>query len=98
MPYTDQSLPFAGTTAISRHNSYKAAVAAQQARGAKTRRYLDWLRHAGHATDQGAAECLGWPLQSICSIRNALVDANLVRAEGTQRGRYGRSVTVWRAL
>jgi hypothetical protein len=99
MPYTDTTpaLPFSGRTPISRHNSYKAAVAAQAGRGAKTRRYLDWLREVGDATDHGAAECLGWPLSSVCSIRNALVDDGLVVAVGSQMGRYNRSVTVWRA-
>jgi len=95
VPFTDQRLPFSGRTLLSRHNSYKAAVAAQAGRGAKTRAYLDFIRRAGHVTDWGAAECLGWPLSSITSIRNALLDAGLVEAVGSQVGRYGRVVTVW---
>lgn len=94
MSYTEAGLPFSGATIISRHNSYKAATVAQRTRGAKTQRYLDWLAEVGTATDQGAAECLGWPLSSICSIRNGCRDQ--VEPVGSLEGRYGRTVTLWR--
>jgi hypothetical protein len=97
MPYTDShpSLPFAGKTPRSRQNSYAAAVSASETRQAKSALYLAWLRKVGKATDHGAAEHFSWPLSSICSIRNGLVDKGLVTALGDCIGRYGKRVTIW---
>lgn len=99
MPYTDgqPSLPWSGKTATSRHCSERAAVSAAATRQWKSDRYLAWLRSVREATDHGAAEHFNWPLSSICSIRNGLVDRGLVEAVGTCAGRYGKKVTIWRA-
>jgi flavin-binding protein dodecin len=95
MPYTEQSLPFAGKTPRSRHCSYEAAVSAADTRAAKSARYLAWLQEVTQATDHGAAEHFQWPLSSICSIRNGLLDRGLVTAVGDCIGRYGKRVTIW---
>jgi hypothetical protein len=96
MPYTDQRLPFSGRSPLARHHSYQAAVAAGQTRGRKRRQYLDWLAAVRQATDHGAAEALGWPLSTVCSVRNACVDHGQVEAWGSAQGRYGKRVTIWR--
>lgn len=97
MPHTDTqpSLPFAGKTPRSRQNSYRAAVGAAPSRVRKAAMYLAWLRDVGKATDHGAAEYFRWPLSSICSIRNGLVDLGKVTAIGDCVGRYGKRVTIW---
>lgn len=90
-------LPFSGKTPRSRQNSYLAAVSASSTRIEKSARYLVWLREVGSATDHGAAEHFDWPLSSICSIRNGLVDRGVVTAIGDCVGRYGKRVTIWAA-
>lgn len=97
MPHTDTqpSLPFAGKVPRSRQNSYRSAVSAAITRKAKTVKYLAWLTSVKHATDHGAAEHFNWPLSSICSIRNGLVDLGKVTAIGDCIGRYGKRVTIW---
>lgn len=97
MPYTDTQppLPWSGKTPTSRHCSQQAAVSASQARVWKSGLYLTWLREVQHATDHGAQEHFGWPLSSVCSIRNGLVDRGLVTAIGSCVGRYGKAVTIW---
>ena len=97
MPHTDTQppLPFAGKTPRSRQNSFRAAVSASVTRKAKAARYLTWLRTVTKATDHGAAEHFGWPLSSICSIRNGLLDKGKVTAIGDCIGRYGKRVTIW---
>lgn len=99
MPFTDTGaqpeLPWQGKTPRSRQNSYKAAVGAQSTRVWKAAKYLAWLTEVGMATDHGAAEHFNWPLSSICSIRNGLVDRGLVTAIGDCVGRYGKTVTIW---
>jgi hypothetical protein len=97
MPHTDTqpSLPWSGKTPRSRQNSHRAAVSAAETRVAKCARYLLWLRAVKQATDHCAAEHFGWPLSSICSIRNGLVDLGKVTAIGDAMGRYGKRVTIW---
>lgn len=99
MPFTDTQppLPWSGKTPQSRHCSHEAAVTASQTRAWKSGRYLTWLQEVGRATDHGAAEHFNWPLSSICSIRNGLVDRGIVSAVGTCEGRYGKKVTIWSA-
>ncbi len=96
MPYTEQGLPFSGKVARSRQNSYLAAESAAAGRLLKSAMYLEWLRRVGKATDHGACEHFHtWPMSSICSIRNGLVDRGLVTAIGDCVGRYGKRVTIW---
>lgn len=99
MPYTDSnpSLPFSGKTSVSRHTSHQAAVSAAASRASKSDQYLAWLREVRIATDWGTAEHFQWPLSSVCSIRNALVDKGLVEVAGITMGRYGKQVALWRA-
>ena len=98
MPYTDQGLPFSGSTVTTRHTSHQAAVAASAKRGEKSTRYLGWLSMVGVATDWGAAEHFSWPLSSVCSIRNGLVDRGLVEVAGITTGRYHKQVAIWRVV
>ncbi len=97
MPYTDTqpSLPWTGKTPRSRQNSFRAAVSAAETRALKSDRYLAWLSVVKQATDHGAVEHFLWPLSSVCSIRNGLVDRGLVTAIGDAMGRYGKRVTIW---
>lgn len=98
MPYTQTGqpdLPWSGKAPISRHCSYEAALAARPGRAVKSDLYMDWLREVGQATDHGAAEHFNWPLSSICSIRNGLLDRGLVTALGSCVGAYGKRVTIW---
>lgn len=93
MPYLndDPRLPFAAGS----HTSYKAAEQAQRGHGEKTQRYLRVLQEFGPLSDFQAAELVGVPVQSICSIRNS-VKAKLVRA-GTTTGPYRNlQVQLWR--
>lgn len=98
MPYTESqpSLPWSGKTPQSRHCSQQAAVSAAATRVYKSQRYLDWLRRVGRASDHQAADDLGWPLSSICSIRNGLFDRGQIAVAGTIEGKYGKTVTLWR--
>lgn len=98
MPHTDSqpALPFQGKTATSRHTGYLGAVSAAPGREQKRLVYLKWLRTRGPASDQAAADALRYPLASICSIRNGLVDRGLVEVAGTVLGMYGRKVALWR--
>ena len=97
MPFTQTqpALPWSGKTSISRHCSHDAAVRASQTRVWKSAQYLAWLQDVQHATDHGAAEHFQWPLSSVCSIRNGLVDRGLVTAIGSCDGKYGKKVTIW---
>lgn len=97
MPFTDTqpALPWSGKTSTSRHCSERAAVSAATTRILKSAKYLKWLKLVGKATDHGAQEYFGWPLSSICSIRNGLVDRGYVTAVGSCEGRYGKQVTIW---
>jgi hypothetical protein len=90
MPITQAGLPFSGKTLTSKHCSYMAATEAQLQRGRKSQRYLDWLRLKGQLSDHQAADDLGWPLSSICSIRNGLFDRGLIEVAGTIEGKYGK--------
>ncbi len=93
------SLPFAGVTPISRHRSAQAAQAASRGRVTKTRHYVALLAEAGEAglSDHETVRLTGWPLSSVCSIRNGAVRAGLV-APSARVGvsPYGLQVTCWR--
>lgn len=97
MPFTDTQpqLPWQGKTPHAAHTSHEAAVSASATRALKSAQYLDWLKRVRQATDHGAAEHFGWPLSSVCSIRNGLVDRGLVTSIGVCVGRYGKKVTIW---
>jgi hypothetical protein len=95
VPYTQLGIPWNGRSAIARHNGQRAAESLAPLRGRKKHRLLEWARQVGTFTDAGAAECLGWPLSSLCSLRNALMDEGYIRAIGSTEGRYGKTVTVY---
>lgn len=99
MPYTQTGtqpeLPWKGRSPRARRNSHNAAVGAQSTRAWKSGLYLAWLRDVKQASDHAAAEHFNWPLSSICSIRNGLVDRGLVTDVGSCTGKYSKSVTLW---
>lgn len=91
------SLPFSGSTPISRHRSAQAAEAASHTRGLRTLQYLALLNRVGAdgVSDHEAQRMLGFPLSSINSIRNGcgrLVEPSARVGESP----YGRKVTCWR--
>ena len=90
-------LPFAGATPISRHYSALAAQAAMPTRATKTLQYLELLDTVGAfgISDHGTAKAMGWPLSSVCSIRNGLGPL-VVQADGHDLSPWGRKVTRWR--
>jgi hypothetical protein len=45
-----------------------------------------------------AADDLGWPLSTVCSVRNGLVDRGLVEVAGTILGKYSKTVALWRCV
>lgn len=92
MPYLDDAprLPFAPRS----HTSYKAAQAAQRGHGEKTLNYLRLLQEHAPLSDHQAAELLGVPLSSICSIRNIVKDK--LQKDGTAMSPYNRIVDCWR--
>ena len=75
-----------------------AAHAQQATRGAKKLRMLAYIRAHGQVSDQGLADGLGLPLQSVCSLRNALVSEGLVSHAGNTMGQYGKTVSLWGPL
>lgn len=99
MPYTvtgnQPELPWKGRSSRARKHSYDAAVGAQSTRVWKSAKYLTWLREVGQATDWAAADHFSWPVSSITSIRNGLVDRGLVTDVGSCTGKYSKSVTLW---
>lgn len=92
------SLPFSGSSPISRHRSAQAAEAASKRRGAKMIVYLKLLAEAGERglSDHEAAAVTGWALSSICSIRNHAWLAGFLQP-GTRVAisPYDRKVTTW---
>jgi hypothetical protein len=93
---TQSGLPFSGRSSVSRHCSYLAAKAAAVGRPRKTAQYREFLSGVDSATDHEASDALGWPLSSICSIRNGLLARGLVEPDGISEGPYRKKVTRWR--
>jgi hypothetical protein len=93
------SLPFSGTSPISRHRSSQAAQHAAQKRGRRTREYLALLKEIGArgVSDHDAARMLGLPLSSINSIRNGCGDL-VVATDRKCMSPFGRPVTAWRIV
>ena len=92
------ALPFSGSTPISRHRSAQAAQAASATRVTKTLQYLDLLAAAGSPglSDHEAVAATGWPLSTVCSVRNGGVRAGLVVAGArVAMSPYGLKVTTW---
>lgn len=97
MPYTPDSyqLPFSGRTPRQRQNSYQAALAQRSTRGVKKLRVLAFIAQVGRATDQGIADGLSLPIQSVCSLRNALCAERLITRVDDVIGKYGVRVSVY---
>lgn len=93
------SLPFASHAPhlISAHHSAMAAEQAVSARARKSAAYLELVEHAGVAglTDHETVAATGWPMSSVCSIRNGVREL-LWPADREAISPYGRSVTCWR--
>ena len=93
------SLPFSGSYPISRHRSAQAAMAASERRVTKTLQYLELLSTAGEdgLSDHETVGLTGWPLSSVCSIRNGAAKAGLVvPGERVGLSPYRQKVTCWR--
>lgn len=90
------SLPFSGTTRISRHHSAEAGRAAAEGRGAKTLQYLALLAQAGETglSDHETQAMTGWPMSSVTSIRNGCGQL-VVPGARVGLSPYGREVTTW---
>jgi len=79
------------------HTSYKAARSLKlDQRQLKIQRYLMTLRINGPMTDPEIEACLGYPRQSICSIRNAAMSCGLVcRGVDERKSQYGKDCATW---
>lgn len=75
------------------HTSYKAAKSLKlDARQLKIQRYLMTLRINGPMTDPEIERCLGFPRQSICSIRNHAMACGLVKRGSEERqSKFGKA-------
>ena len=81
MPLFDAPVPFNGNTPAARHASFTGAVVSAPTRGEKTSAYLQLLKHHGPLTDHQVAAITKWPLSSVNSIRNGIIDAGRLRHE-----------------
>jgi hypothetical protein len=91
-------LPFRGRSAVSRANSLQAGQDAALTRAPKTLAALRFYHEAGpHGlTDYDLEGLSGFMRSTICSIRNALIDAGLVVEHGSRpSGPWHRSCTVY---
>jgi hypothetical protein len=95
MPYTDQDLPWTGSTPRSRHASYRGAESAAPRAGSQSWRLLRLYRERGPQTDHEAAAALNLPLATICARRNSLVSKGLVTAGDLVPGPYRTVNTRW---
>jgi len=95
---TREGLPWSGRTPISRHRSAQAAQAASATRVTKSLRYLQLLDEAGQAglSDHQAHALTGWPMSTVCSVRNGTVRAGLVVAgDRVALSPFGLKLTTW---
>jgi hypothetical protein len=95
MPYTDQELPWTGSTPRSRHASYRGAESAAPRAGSQVWRLWMLYQTCGPQTDHEAAQALGLPLATICARRNSLVSKGLVEAGELVPGPYRTVNTRW---
>jgi hypothetical protein len=92
------SLPFSGRTPHARACSLAGALDAQPRSGTQAYRVLAIIREAGRVgvTDWELHALAGLERTTICARRNALLDAGLVREDGTRAaGPWHRQCTVW---
>ena len=92
------ALPVAASAhPIARHHSALAAQDAAAGRAGKTLQYLQLLDRVGDVgiSDHETTRAMGWPLSSVCSIRNGLGDL-VVPAAGHDLSPFGKKVTRWR--
>lgn len=72
---------FQGNTVKSRHASWTGAVKTLETRTWKRQAYEQLIRNHGPMTDNEAATVLGWPLSSVCSTRNGILELAKKRGE-----------------
>jgi predicted ArsR family transcriptional regulator len=90
------SLPFQGSTLLSRHCSAEGAKSAAERCGRQAVALLALYRSHGPLTDAQAADAMGIERTSINARRNALVKLGLVEAYDTVKNdRSGISNTRW---
>lgn len=97
MPWLEghPSLPFSGSTTISRHASYAGAKAAEPRAGSQALRLLMLYRESGPQTDHEASEALGLPLATICARRNWLYQRGFVASVSSKVGPFGVTNSIW---
>lgn len=100
MPYTrtQPPLPWHGRSPLAQETSYEGALSALWTAGRKQAQLLAFLDGRGRygATDHEAQQYFHWPMSSVCSIRNALVDQWLVKDSGrTRLSPFANRVVVW---
>lgn len=66
--------PFRGSNTQTAHASWTGARAVVHTWAAKQSAYLQLLAAGGSLTDNEAAALLRWPLSSVCSTRNAVIE------------------------
>lgn len=99
----EPDLPFSGKTPTSKHASYLGAVEATPDRQRKAAIYRRFVTERGFVTDGDAVRELGWPINVVCSTRNAFVDRGEMTCDGLRdvqvciRGQWrARKHSLWR--
>ncbi len=67
-------VPFRGLTATTREASQSGAVHATRARGEKVAAVLQVIRNHGAITAQDISGVTGYPINSVCSLLDAIRD------------------------
>lgn len=97
-PTGTSRIPINGKEPTTRHASSTGARHAVHMWGVKQSAYLQLLNTGGSLTDNEVAALLKWPLSSVCSIRNSLLDK--VETDGFETATWdgGRTTrrTRWR--
>ena len=76
-----ESIHFQGKTTKARHAGWIGARKALETRTWKRQAYEQLIRNHGPMTDNEAATVLGWPLSSVCSTRNGILELAKHRGE-----------------
>jgi hypothetical protein len=90
----EMTLPFSGSTPLSRHSSYEGARTASERVGRQCLELLTAYAN-GPLTDREAAERVNLPIATICARRNELVKRGLVQAIDLIVGPFGVKNTRW---
>lgn len=96
MPLFDAPMPapYQGTSRESRAASYSGAVHAMKGRGEKVAALRQLLKNHGPLTFNAVSAITGWPIASVCSLKDALGDE--VEAQGVELVDWGSGRTTRR--